>query len=385
MIVMERTKNSRYWCIRIFVMTVCVAILGMFMPDSARAYVISPYDDSGNVIEMPQKIVKYVEDNVADAVETVLEDGDSGVDMDYGADISIVKPYVIYNAFKQQDAVYNFPLTADDRVVMVISVMDTEEGLGMQFGPGLADKLNEIDYVHTDYIFYEYDDTFYAESANAKMVLGYISSGNYNYTDEEMKRSQIFSRLSYMEKCRVIADKVKDFVKCTVSEDGADQNLKAGGILTLHNPMGQYNYGMCWAACVATVVNYKKNSSVNPFEVCNKMSIGYDEGGTAYNIRDALNKYSVDYQKVRFNMLNIDEVKDNIDGKHPIVALLFNDHYSKGHAVVIFGYTPKEFLKYWDPAISSTGGEGTIEYVKSSYNFVSNGHSYEWRHTVSKK
>lgn len=382
---MKETKNSGYWCIRIFVMAFCVTIMGMFMPDSARAYVISPYDSSGNVMEMPQKIVKYVEDNAADAVETVLEDSGSGVDIDFEADISIIKPYVIYNALKQQEAVYNFPLISDGRVVMVISLMDTEEGLGMQFGAGIADKLNEIDYVHTDYIFYEYEDIFYAESSNAKVILGYISSDNYNYTDEEIKKSQVFSRLSYIEKCSVIADKIKDFVKCTGSEDVTDRDFKVGGSLILHNPMGQYNYGMCWAACVATVVNYKKNSSINPFEVCNKMSIGYNEGGTAYNIRDALNKYSVDYQKVRFDMLTLDQVKDNIDGKHPIVALLFSNAYSMGHAVVIFGYTSKEFLKYWDPALSSTGGEGTIKYVESSYGFISNDCTYAWKHTVSKR
>lgn len=380
---MKIIKNRRYQCVRVFVMAVFAAVLGMYMPDSAGAYTIHPYDGSGNVVEMPQKAVRYVEDNAADAVETVLEDNGSGVDLDYEADISIVKPYVVYNAFEKQEAVYHFPLAAGDRVVMVISVMDTDAGMGMQFGTGLADKLNEIDYIHTDYIFYNYEDTFYAESANGKIILGYTSSADY--TDEEIKTGQAFIHLSYLEKCSVIADKVKNFVQYTESDLGEDEELRAGGSLTLHNPMGQYNYGMCWAACVATVVNYKKNYSINPFEVCNKMSIGYNEGGTEYNIRDALSKYSVDYPNIRRRMLTLDEVKENIDGKHPIVAILSNERYSMRHAVVIFGYTPKDYLKYWDPALSNTGEEGDIRYVDSSCKFASNDYVYAWEKTVSKK
>ena len=381
-----KNKNL-YQSIKFFAIAVCMAILSMAVPNSIKAYTIHPYDNSDNPLGIPQKVIKHAQEKVADAVETVLEDGNSGVDLDDNSEIYFSKPYVICNALENQDAIYNFPLAADGRIAMVLSVMDTADGMVIQFGADLADKLNEISYIHTDYVFYEYEDTFYAESANGKIIIGYFPQGSYNYTEEEKQNSRIFAHLSYTEKCSVIAEKVADFAPCTESASKNIEELKIGGSLTLHNPMGQYNYNMCWAACVATVVNYKQKSSLNPFEVCQKMAVPYDAGGTIFNIRDALNAYGVAYSKVRYDMLSWSEVKDNIDNKHPIVAILSNNQSDIGHSIVVFGYvTSSETIKYWDPAVNNIGKEKKVSYVEASSNFYKSDEKiYAWTNTVSKK
>ena len=380
-----KNKNL-YQSIKFFAIAACIAVLSMIEPSSTKAYTIHPYDNS-NTLGIPKRVIKHAQDKVADAVETVLEDENSGVDLDDNSEIYFSKPYVICNALENQDAIYNFPLAADGRIAMVLSVMDTEDGLMIQFGKDLADKLNEISYIHTDYVFYEYEDTFYAESANSKIVIGYFPQGSYNYTEEEKQNSRIFAHLSYTEKRSVLKDKVADFVPCTESENKNIEELKIGGSLTLHNPMGQYNYNMCWAACVATVVNYKQKASLNPFEVCQKMAVPYDAGGSIYNIRDALNAYGVAYSKVRNKMLSWSEVKDNIDNKHPIVAILANEHTSTGHSVVVFGYTAStEYIQYWNPQKGSTGGEDKVLYARAGSNFFGGTDNiYKWEYTVSKK
>ena len=380
-----KNKNL-YQSIKFFAIAACMAVLAMAVPNSTKAYTIHPYDNS-NTLGIPQKVIKHAQEKVADAVETVLEDENSGVDLDDNSEIYFSKPYVICNALENQDAIYNFPLAADGRIAMVLSVMDTEDGLMIQFGKDLADKLNEISYIHTDYVFYEYEDTFYAESASSKIVIGYFPEGSYNYTEEEEQNSRIFSKLSYTEKRSVMAEKVADFVPCTEPEEKPMEEMKIGGSLTLHNPMGQYNYNMCWAACVATVVNYKQKASLNPFEVCLKMAVPYDAGGTIFNIRDALNAYGVAYSKVRYDMLSWSEIKDNIDNNHPIVAVLSNEHTSTGHSVVVFGYTAStEFINFWDPQDGSTGDDDEVSYVKAGSNFYGKKNNiYKWEYTVSKK
>ena len=380
-----KNKNL-YQSIKFFTIAACMAVLAMAAPNSTKAYTIHPYDNS-NTLGIPQKVIKHAQEKVADAVETVLEDENSGVNLDDNSEIYFSKPYVICNALENQDAIYNFPLAADGRIAMVLSVMDTEDGLMIQFGKDLADKLNEISYIHTDYVFYEYEDTFYAESASSKIVIGYFPEGSYNYTEEEEQNSRIFSKLSYTEKRSVMAEKVADFVPCTEPEEKPMEEMKIGGSLTLHNPMGQYNYNMCWAACVATVVNYKQKASLNPFEVCLKMAVPYDAGGTIFNIRDALNAYGVAYSKVRYDMLSWSEIKDNIDNSHPIIALLKHDSSDIGHSVVIYGYAVSgKYIYFWDPELGNTGMEGSTTYTNADSKFmVRKEKSYAWEQTVSKK
>ena len=380
-------KKNLYPGIKFFIIAACMAVIATTVTNNIKAYTIYPYDSTDNALGIPQKVINHAQDKAADAVETVIEDENSGVDLDDNSEIYFSRPYVICNALEKQDAIYHFPLAADGKVAMVLSVMDTEDGLMIQFGKDLADKLNEINYLHTNYIFYEYEDTFYAESANSKIIIGYFPQGSYNYTEEEERDSRIFARLSYTEKCSMVKDKAADFAPCVEAEKTPMEELKIGGALILHNPMGQYNYNMCWAACVATVVNYKQKASINPFEVCQKMAVPYDAGGSIYNIRDALNAYGVAYSKVRNKMLSWSEVKDNIDNKHPIVAILTNEHISTVHSVVVFGYTASDkYINFWDPQKGSTGDEGEVSYVAAASDFYGKGDTlYKWEYTVSKK
>lgn len=72
--------------------------------------------------------------------------------------------------------------------------------------------------------------------------------------------------------------------------------------------MGQYGYDMCWASAAATVINYKKTITVTPYEICNRLGIGYDDAGNIYDEQEALSLYGVSYGKIRFSMLGWDEI-----------------------------------------------------------------------------
>ena len=79
---------------------------------------------------------------------------------------------------------------------------------------------------------------------------------------------------------------------------GYSQNTSKIKLCTLYNYKGQGNYGMCWAASVASIVNYIKGSNISAATVCKKMNIGYNDGATPGQAQLALMKYGVDYNLI---------------------------------------------------------------------------------------
>lgn len=134
---------------------------------------------------------------------------------------------------------------------------------------------------------------------------------------------------------------------------------------------------------------FKKTSAVTPFEVCNRMGIGYDKGGTIYNEQDALSKYGVKYGKIRNSMLEWSVLTKNIDNKHPIIAnLKCNDGVLQNHAVTIYGYSSdSKTIEYWDSNINSgNGGKKKTTFSVAGNKFLCSGsHSYSWMTTLSKQ
>ena len=68
-------------------------------------------------------------------------------------------------------------------------------------------------------------------------------------------------------------------------------------MLKLHNAKGLGNYSRCWAASVATIINYLRGTNVSAAKICDVMNIDYDAGGSIYDKQNALIKYGIFYSK----------------------------------------------------------------------------------------
>lgn len=140
---------------------------------------------------------------------------------------------------------------------------------------------------------------------------------------------------------------------------------------------------MCWASAAATIVNYLLNRVVTGFEICNHLGIGYDTGGTIYDVADGINYYGLQYNRISNCKLGNDEVESNIDDGKPFVIVAYYDDDYMGHDITGYGYYGTT-IYYWDSnANNGSRGYGTFEYNQSGSCLVADGKVYSWVGTLS--
>lgn len=143
----------------------------------------------------------------------------------------------------------------------------------------------------------------------------------------------------------------------------------------------------CWAATIATNVNYINGERLSAYDVVRavKDNVDYNEGGTDTNAIDAYIYYGLDPE---FHGRNIDirEVMYSIDNNRPLDVRLRrwkrNEGYGR-HAVSLYGYREYSdgsvIYAIWDPA----RGYATVD-VDNRGDFVysTNNGTYLWDNTI---
>lgn len=133
------------------------------------------------------------------------------------------------------------------------------------------------------------------------------------------------------------------------------------------NFLYQGNYGICWACTVGTIVNYKTGSNLTGFDIADRMNIGYNDGATIYEIKDALSLYGLSYRVVT-SKPSFSQVKYNIDDDKPFGICLSASN--AGHAITGYGYA-------YDTANTSASASTNLVYA-----WDSNGYQIYFRHNA---
>lgn len=309
--------------------------------------------------------------------------------------LELGNPYVIYLPWEIQDEIFYYPVldTGTEKVVSVVGLIGTDQGYVYEISNRMVEVLNELDYAHNNWIFYVYDQKLYAENPyRVELLREFAMSGELSA--EENKKELEFAALSYEGKLDWISKKIDRFqVFSPVQWESEEEQLNAllGTTLSLYHAMGQYGYNMCWASAAATVINYLQHSVVTGFEVCNRVGIGYDNGGSVFDIQDGLWSYNVMYNQVRNRYLSWDEIIANIDDSKPIVLCANGSGNGRvyGHAAVIYGYSgsgSSSKMNVWDPLGDEDTGDGSetvIQYNEIYRCFTFDGVALAWDKTLS--
>lgn len=303
--------------------------------------------------------------------------------------VKIEKPYIIYNFNETQDPVYYFPLSCKKEVISILDLSwDGEQySLGLENDEDMVAVLNSVKYAKKEAIFYEYRGKIVAENKDRKYDtdIPFPFGGNASEAEEDA-----FYEKHFKDKVQDICLRMQNFTPPSKivweSEDELFHSL-LGTEVKLYKPQGQYTYNMCWASAAATVINYWKHSTVTGFEVCNKMGIGYNNGGSIYDIDEAMRKYGVRYSHIKKERLTWKEVKKNINAGAPIILSAHATANGKirGHAATINGYRTvngKPRINIWN----SSEREGKGNYIEVEYNsyfcLKVKGVSYAWDGTL---
>lgn len=327
---------------------------------------------------------EYVEEYADEYIECAILDDDMGLDENVKAnDCRIGDPFVIYYPDTIQESIHYYPVIYENEILYMIDVTQTNEGYSMGIGEEFVDFLNDIDYINKPAILYYYNTGIYAENEEDTIDSGMRISIGY---EKDYYKQNKFQKKTFQEKVKEINSKVSDFKKVNVKKDNRNVIYKTSVYNTLHNPMGQYKEGMCWAAAAATIINYENLSAVTAYDVCNTMNINYDDGGDMTDIKNALKKYEVtEYTEIVNGAVSWQKLVQNINSKYLLAAGGYNEDIGEGHAVTIMGYdtnSNNNKYKIWNSANNSGYGGYTMRTYNTGICCVVAGYSYQWNSTL---
>ena len=345
--------------------------------------------DLGNVLAADATNDSYIS-QVEDYVELLKQaPGDNMVFSQNLIEAETVNvPFIIYRVGeKQQDKIYYYPISDDNGVIQfMVEAIIIDDVAECNITDNLVDLMNLVDYENEQVVVYWYNNSIYIETPSVSL--------NAFYYYNEPKARQLYSEKSgwdvtFEEKRLAIEEAERNMVEfspISLTDTEDIRNMKMGGDLALSNPMGQYNYGMCWASCVATVHNYLRSTIITGYEVCTRMGIGYNDGGTIYDEQDALALYNISYDSARLSTLTWNQLTGNIDASKPIIINGISAS-NIAHAVTIYGYSGNistaSNIKFWNPnANNGSGGYATFSYTYGYFTDGS-GTAYEWTNSLS--
>lgn len=334
-----------------------------------------------------------VKENFEDIIDVLMTD-DIFVSRITDRDaLDIGKPYIVYSTnTSNQEEIYYYPIVDENtnNVVYLIEAIGVNGTYSCNALDHMIEVLNEIDYVDEDCIVYCIGNELYFENSSKTINASLYYNGDcgeiceYTSTDCDS-----FLELPFKEKEKMVSERLQNLTESELYEWRAEEEkmrAKLYGSLTLTNPQGQYVYNICWASAVATVYNYLTDSVVSGVEVCTRMGISLNLGGTVYDEQDALALYNINYSKIRKEPLSWSELKENIDGGKPAIANGFNST-GTGHAVTICGYTGSSstsgYVTIWNSYLNDgQGGYATFKYGKG-YFTNGDGCNYNWETSLS--
>ena len=325
-------------------------------------------DSSVNEIadNIPDEINLFAEKNYKDLIEASIpyypELTSDNVD-----EYKLQDAYVVYDYDDTNPEIYYYPISLDGKIVMVLSAVNTSEGITISGSEEMVEGLNRIDYVFNSdsVVFYENENSIKAENENGKFLIEELDDAS----GKEVSEERDFASLELKEKIDIVAEsaestgsqniehiqKLSEYVQIEEAYSPSfSSNTSTNKTCKLYNAQGQGDLPICWAASVATIVNYRKGTSITAKNVCDKMDTGY-VGVNIDKKKSALAKYGLSYKKTE-SQLSSSKIKTNINNKYPIAASTF-DSSGSGHAVTVYGWSMPsvtDFIIIWNSGTSSS-------------------------------
>lgn len=260
-----------------------------------------------------------------------------------------------------------------------------------------AEELNNIGYSSNDILFQTGNGIYAIDENNVVSVIdGDGLEEEYAYMDY----SQIYNKITSV---KLTNSNSSNLIKYKMKKSSSSGSLSSGGAVTQSGQgavcdmngcfVKQYDYELCWAASVATIIRYRmSNVAVNAFDIailCDKPDID-DNGrehytGTIYEAQFALCYYGV-YYSVFERKLSMAETKREIISGNPIYMLSYGEDslgIINSHVTVIYGFREvfnMGILNMWNPRMEE---EELVIYPKSGdVTYLYENLRYKWAGTL---
>lgn len=347
------------------------------------------FDVSEKVDTCFEQITQYVHGEFGAIKEVVSQCADEmNIAKSELSNLKMDDPIFIYDTedtIQDKAAYYPVRNVRLDKILFVVAVVDTTEGINYSINTEFVPVLNSLNNEISEYIYYSVEDRIVAENKKEKKKFS-IGDANDDFIDK-----------SYEAKEKIVVDSLSNIEELDMEEEKKYADLLGAYTPTvtdelgyyycnINNAKGQGSGNKCWAASVATIVNYIKGRNVSAKNVCDAINRGVNDGGNIDHQKKALLYYGVNYSRLDSQLSSFGFVKANIQSKRPI-AIVGGRSAGLGHAFTLYGYknvVDGQYLMIWDSALNSgTGGVSIVKYNANGTTLNSLGINYTWAATLA--
>lgn len=320
-------------------------------------------------------------------------------------DIKDINVQSIYSLNESEDdyEVTNLPVVINGKIELILSLINTDEGYNATLGKDFAPLLNEVQ-LNGDNEVSILQDGFMLYAITPGKIYKQIGNEVIEVTEEKESQHVLSGTTLSTNIVKTsynifdINTKNDGYTQAALESLSTEEKKANSSIQPYSNPVkskqlnnypivgqkiGNTSYGMCWAATVASMVRFEgKSSSLTAQQVCNKMDIGYNDGGTLNDAKSALETYlgSPYLPTIVQDTLSTSEIETVINNVDP--AYMSCKNGSSGHAVALVGYNfsgTSKSVRIMDPAYECFK-TCTRSFLKWTFPFGNT--SYTWKYTV---
>ena len=333
-------------------------------------------------------VLNRMEDESLTRIETLVK-----MNFENGEIVEIGKAFSVYNA-DEEDMFYLYPIYVNSECVFI-----AESGKdGNVVLSNNVEIINTIEALDTGkYILYVSDGKYYAQSLYQNKLLQIACVINVENSTEfvnltfEQKEEWLktlyggteiyFEDASSSEIIKIVDTYTAPKTRSVIS---GYENGKYTYRCNITNFVSQGNYGLCWSATAATIVNYKKGTSLNAMYFADRYHIGYDEGASLEQTNICFQSYGLSYTLSNFR-IGWSQIKSNINNDKPFVIRLYQSiNNSGGHQITGYGYgceirdsiASYRTIYAWDP------NGYKISFLDSDSIISTSGYSFVWNRSL---
>ncbi len=286
---------------------------------------------------------------------------------------------------------YYYPILYKNEIVLVASIINTTNGWTLSASDEIIDGLKKINYKDNSSLFYELDDCILAVSnEETKVIQSDEKEKSLNYNKKEKK----FEEISSIEKASEILENIDNMKPVDIKQiqfSTQNNNIKeeytplfsedrnSGSdyikVCSLYNKQGQGSLPICWAASIATIVNYRLGTNYTAKDICDNEGLEY-KGANIDTKQQALKTYGLFYDKMT-SQLSWELIVKNINNKYLIAASTF-DGRGNGHSITVYGYKFTNANKYIVLHNPGTNDTQIVLYKTGGSTYTYNNKTWTW-------
>lgn len=251
---------------RIYVCAVLFLLLCIFPAKDTKAYSVEVKKDGFLADVISDDIYEGLPNELANLMDEIKQDNDDGFypeikQIKDDTKLVLCKPYIYWNAL-DVEIIFCFPLVREGIILEALQVTQHKGKNGYDYDycdfedSGTVDKLNEINYLASDFVIYDHLGIAYAEDEKKQNQLHDISYMFTDVSDDYKKLDDDFYKKSLPQKKEAVREQV---LRLTGQKKDGNANVRNLGICCMGSLILVCGFVLVWMKAKAMKLRHSSN------------------------------------------------------------------------------------------------------------------------------